>query len=45
MSLSKIEVHLDDDNEFLIEEMCASRGMCVFFFFFDRSIGEMKEIC
>lgn len=34
MSLSKIEVHLDDDNEFLIEEVCASRGMCVFFFFF-----------
>lgn len=43
MSLSKIEVHLDDDNEFLIEEV--RREECVYFFFFDRSIGEMKEIC
>lgn len=32
MSLSKIEVHLDDDNEFLIEEV--RREECVYFFFF-----------
>lgn len=37
MSLLKIQVHLATMS--LIEEVCASRGMCILFL----SIGEMKE--